>query len=225
MLPVYRRATQAELKICPGNWKYGSFFTTVVTECALYLPWATQKFLNAGGQIYNKKIDSFGDLYGSYDIVINCTGMNAKQLCNDRKLAPVRGQILKVDAPWLKTAFYADYDTYIVPGFSSVTLGGCRNFESYDMQVSQYDTAAIKERCEALVLGLKKCAVKEVRVGLRPHRDPCRVETEFIDIPNRGVMRLVHNYGHGGYGVTVAPGTAKYAAKLVRDVWTGYSRL
>lgn len=151
--------------------------------------------------------------------------MNAKELCNDRKLVPIRGQVLKVDAPWLKMAYYADYDTYIVPGFGSVTLGGCRNFDSYDMSVSQYDTAAIKERCDALVPGLKKVAVKEVRVGLRPHRDPVRVESEFIEIPNRGIMRIVHQYGHGGYGVTTAPGTAKYACKLVRDVWTGYSRL
>lgn len=224
-MPVYRRATEDELKICPGDWKYGSFFSTLVTECALYLPWATQKFLNNGGMVFNKKVNTFADIYGDYDIVINCTGMNAKVLCNDRKLVPVRGQILKVEAPWLKMAYYADYDTYIVPGFNSVTCGGCRNFESWDMNVSPHDTAAIKERCEALVPGLKKAPLKEIRVGLRPHRDPCRVETEFIDIPNRGIMRIVHQYGHGGYGVTCAPGTAKYAVKLVRDVWTGYSKL
>lgn len=222
---MHRQATREELKLCPGDWKYGSFFTTLVTECALYLPYATQKFLAAGGMIVNKKVNTFSELYGDYDVVINCSGMNAKELCNDRKLVPVRGQILKVDAPWLKMAFYADYDTYIVPGFSSVTLGGCRNFESYNMNASPYDTAAIKERCEALVPGLKNSAVKEVRVGLRPHRDPCRVEIEYMDIINKGIMKIVHQYGHGGYGVTTAPGTAKYAVKLVRDVWTGHSKL
>jgi D-aspartate oxidase len=224
-LPVYRRATEDELKICPGNWKYGSFFTTLVTECALYLPWASKKFLAAGGQVFNRRINSFGDLFGDFDILINCSGMSAKQLCNDRKLIPIRGQILKVDAPWVKMAYYGDYDTYIVPGFNSVTLGGCRNYESYDMNVSVHDTAAIKERCEGLVPGLKTAEIKDVRVGLRPHRDPCRVEIEFQEVPNRGIQRIVHQYGHGGYGVTTAPGTAKYAVKLVRDVWTGYSRL
>jgi D-aspartate oxidase len=46
------------------------------------------------------------------------TGMGAKKLCNDYKLVPIRGQVLKVDAPWLKMAYYAEYDTYILPGFS-----------------------------------------------------------------------------------------------------------
>lgn len=202
VLPVYRRATPEELKICPGNFKYGSFFSTLVTECALYLPYATQKFLNAGGMVYNKKVNSFSDLYGSYDIVINCTGINAKELCNDRQVVPIRGQILKVHAPWLKMAFYADYDTYIVPGFSAVTLGGCRNFESHDMNVSPYDTASIRERCEALVPNLKTAELKEIRVGLRPYRSTCRVEPEFLET-SRGLMKIVHQYGHGGYGGTL----------------------
>jgi len=30
--------------------------------------------------------------------------------------------------------------------------------------------------------------------------------------------QVVHNYGHGGYGVTAAPGTAKHAVKLVREL-------
>ncbi len=31
-------------------------------------------------------------------------------------------------------------------------------------------------------------------------------------------MQIVHHYGHGGYGVTTAPGTAKYALKLVDEI-------
>lgn len=216
--------TDDELKICPGNWKYGSFFTTLVTECGLFIPYAAKKFESAGGKILNKKIENFSELHGSYDIVVNCTGLESRKLCNDRKVVPVRGQVLKVHAPWIKMAYYGDYDTYIVPGFSGVTLGGCRNFESWDMNPSHYDFESIKSRCEALVPSLKTARVTEVKVGLRPHRDPVRVETEFVDT-SRGIMKIVHNYGHGGYGVTTAPGTAKHVAKLVRDVWTGASHL
>jgi D-aspartate oxidase len=198
VLPVYRRATEEELKVCPGNWKYGSFFTTLVTESALHLPWATEQFLKNGGEIFNRKIQNFGELYGSADIVVNCTGLAAKELCNDRKLVPIRGQVLKVDAPWIKMAYYGDYDTYIIPGFSGVTLGGCRNFESWDMKESKYDTDSIRSRCMSLVPGLRTAKLMEVKVGLRPHRDPCRVETEFMEVTNRGIMKVVHNYGHGG---------------------------
>lgn len=107
-MPVYRRATDEELQICPGNWKYGSFFTTLVTETGLYLPYAAKQFTSAGGQILNKKIEKFSDLYGSYDVVINCSGMESRKLCNDRKVVPIRGQVLKVQAPWIKMAYYGD---------------------------------------------------------------------------------------------------------------------
>lgn len=195
-----------------------------MTDCGLYLPWAAKKFLSSGGEIINRKICSFSDLQGSYDIIVNCTGLKSKTLCNDRKLVPIRGQVLKVHAPWIKMAYYGDYDTYIIPGFNSVTLGGCKNFESFDLKPNQYDYDSIKSRCEALVPSLKTAKVTEVKVGLRPHRDTVRVEYEFLDT-NRGILKIVHNYGHGGYGVTTAPGTAKHATRLVRDLWTGYSRL
>lgn len=188
--------TEDELKICPGEWKYGSFFKTLVTDCGLYLPWATRKFVDAGGEIIIRKIDSFSDLHGSFDVVVNCTGLESKSLCNDRKVVPIRGQVLKVRAPWIKMAYYADYDTYIVPGFNEVTLGGCRNFESFDLKPNQYDYDSIKSRCEALVPSLKTAKVTEVKVGLRPHRDPVRVECEFLDT-SRGILKIVHNYGHG----------------------------
>jgi hypothetical protein len=36
--------------------------------------------------------------------------------------------------------------------------------------------------------------------------------------------QVVHNYGHGGYGVTSAPGTAKHAIKLVRQLQLSANR-
>ncbi|WP_143663105.1 FAD-dependent oxidoreductase, partial [Streptomyces sp. wa1002] len=50
------------------------------------------------------------------------------------------------------------------------------------------------------------------RVGLRPARKAgVRIEAEAL--PGGGL--LVHNYGHGGAGVTVAWGCARAAAALV----------
>lgn len=43
IVPVYRAATEQELTLCPGEWKYGSFFTTVLAECRLFQPWATKR--------------------------------------------------------------------------------------------------------------------------------------------------------------------------------------
>ncbi|XP_055533300.1 D-aspartate oxidase [Wyeomyia smithii] len=224
VLPLYRAATEQELTLCPGDWKYGSFFTTVLTECRLFQPWATKRFLRRGGRIVTECLESFQRLYGKFDAVVNCSGLGAKKLCNDYKLVPIRGQVIKVKAPWVKTAFYADYDTYIIPGFQGVTLGGCRNFDSYNTNLCRHDTAAIRERCEALLPSLKGAPVIREAVGLRPHRDPVRVEPEWMEFAG-GKLKVVHNYGHGGYGVTTAPGTAIYATRLVTEVLKSNSKL
>lgn len=134
-----------------------------------------------------------------YDGVFNCSGLRAQKLCNDKKLVPIRGQIMKVHAPWVKTAFYADYDTYILPGFDGITtLGGTRQYESYNLQIDKYDRLSIRERCESLVPSLSKAPLVREAVGLRPYRSTVRVETEMITDLNGQPLRVIHNYGHGG---------------------------
>nr|CAD7201024.1 unnamed protein product [Timema douglasi] len=129
---------------------------------------------------------------------------------------PTMGAV-QVRAPWLKTFLYADFDTYIVPGSLATTIGGCRQYESYDLDVSPHDTAAIKERAFRLIPGLKRAPVIAEWVGLRPHRSIVRVETEIINTTS-GKLKVVHNYGHGGYGVMTAPGTAQHAVQLVKEL-------
>ena len=51
-----------------------------------------------------------------YDVIINCTGFGARKLCNDLEMSPLRGQVIRVKAPWIKFALYADNDTHIIPG-------------------------------------------------------------------------------------------------------------
>uniref|UniRef100_A0A1A9UVJ8 FAD dependent oxidoreductase domain-containing protein n=1 Tax=Glossina austeni TaxID=7395 RepID=A0A1A9UVJ8_GLOAU len=81
-----------------------------------------------------------------------------------------------------------------------------------------YDSMAIKKRCYDMLPSLKKAKVIREMVGLSPHRAVVRVEAEFLTKENGKKLKIVHNYGHGGYGVTATPGTAKYAVKLVRDL-------
>lgn len=55
------------------------------------------RFLSNGGNITEYTINNFADLPEKYDIVVNCTGLQAKILCNDNKLVPIRGQVIKVN--------------------------------------------------------------------------------------------------------------------------------
>jgi len=47
-------------------------------------------------------------------------------------------------------------------------------------------------------------------VGLRPSRSEVRLEVEDI-----GDRKVVHNYGHGGAGVTLSWGCAEEVVRLV----------
>lgn len=141
----------------------------------------------------------------------------------------MRGQVLRVQAPWLKTALYADFDTYIIPvggPHGEVVLGGVRHYDSYAVELCRHDRAAILERCERLCPGIAAAPVLREQAGLRPHRSEVRVECEWLPavgarldaVDVGGGQRLVvHNYGHGGYGVSTSPGTAKYAVQLAVD--------
>jgi D-amino-acid oxidase len=54
--------------------------------------------------------------------------------------------------------------------------------------------------------------IREV-VGLRPYRDPGFV----VDTQRLGNKLIIHNYGHGGAGITLSWGTASLATDLARD--------
>jgi|SRR5580704_7923258 D-amino-acid oxidase len=69
--------------------------------------------------------------------------------------------------------------------------------------------AAIIARCAAIEPRLRGAAVIGHRVGLRPTRPEIRVEAEQV-----GGSLLIHNYGHGGAGVTVSWGCAAEVATL-----------
>ncbi|CAJ1073325.1 D-aspartate oxidase [Xyrichtys novacula] len=212
----FRFMTDEELKRFPDH-KFGQAFTTVKCECSSYLPWLEKRFRRAGGQVEKRKVNSLQELSSSYDLIVNCSGLGSKTLVDDGDVYPVRGQVLKVEAPWLQH-FIRDGDgkTYIYPGIHSVTIGGTRQQDDWRLNVDPGDTKGILERCGRLEPSLSKAKVLSKWVGLRPGRKNPRVEREVVQLQGRRVP-VVHNYGHGGWGVTLAWGTARDALGLVRQ--------
>jgi D-amino-acid oxidase len=72
-------------------------------------------------------------------------------------------------------------------------------------------TQAILERARRLEPALANATVLGAAVGLRPSRPAIRLEREVL--PDG--RRVVHNYGHGGHGFSLAWGCAAAVTRLV----------
>uniref|UniRef100_A0A8C7WVQ0 D-aspartate oxidase n=2 Tax=Oryzias sinensis TaxID=183150 RepID=A0A8C7WVQ0_9TELE len=212
----FRAMSSAELRRFPGH-ACGQFFTTLKCECRSYLPWLQRRFRGAGGRVQRRQVGSLQELGGDFDLLVNCSGLGSRALLGDLQVEPVRGQVLQVEAPWLQH-FIRDGDgkTYIYPGVRSVTIGGTRQAGDWRLEEDQSDTEGIVERCRRLEPSLSGAKVLGCWVGLRPGRRNPRVEKELLQLGGRWVP-VVHNYGHGGWGVTLAWGTAVDAVELVRQ--------
>ena len=90
-----------------------------------------------------------------------------------------------------------------------VVCGGTRQADRWDLTPDPDLTDRILERCRQAEPVLRDAEVVEVITGLRPDRPSVRVEVEEV-----GGTRYVHNYGHGGSGVSLSWGCAREAAAL-----------
>lgn len=212
----FRKMTEAELKRFPQH-VFGQAFTTLKCETSAYLLWLEKRVKGSGGVLLTRRIEDLWELQPSFDVVVNCSGLGSQQLVGDATISPVRGQVLQVEAPWVKH-FIRDGSglTYIYPGASYVTLGGTRQNGDWNLSPDAEISREIFSRCCALEPSLHRaCNIKE-KVGLRPSRPGVRLQKEHL---LRGAQRLpvVHNYGHGSGGVSVHWGCAMEATRLVTE--------
>ena len=56
-----------------------------------------KKFKLNGGKVLQHKVKSLQELCGQqYNVVINCSGVQAHNLVDDNSVCPVRGQVIRV---------------------------------------------------------------------------------------------------------------------------------
>lgn len=107
-------------------------------------------------------------------------------------------------------------------------LGGCLQKHAWESQpdpnlATRIMTRAV-ELCPGLVAagkGIEGLDVVRHGVGLRPMREGgIRVERDVVE----GV-KVVHNYGHGGYGYQTSFGCAMEVERLVEESLRGRAKL
>ncbi|PWI14086.1 amino acid oxidase [Streptomyces sp. Act143] len=205
-LPGLRAAT-AEEYAGTGLWA-----RLPLIDMAAHLPWLRRRLLAAGGSVETRTVSDLAAVGAS--VVVNCTGLGARELVADTSMVPVRGQLVVVENPGIRTWVVskgADGEmAYFFPQPGRLLLGGTADDGAWSTEPDAAVAAAIVRRCAALQPEIAGARVLDHRVGLRPARDAVRLERELL--PGGGM--LVHNYGHGGAGVTVAWGCAEEAAGL-----------
>jgi D-amino-acid oxidase len=186
----------------------GLRFIAPVIDMSVHLPWLVERLRTLGGRIERRALASLDDL--DADAVVNCAGLGARELAGDRSLSAVRGQIVRVAAPdvteWLVDQRDADRLVYVVPRERDVVLGGTAQEGDEDGEPDPATTDAIRARCAEMVPAVGDAPIVSVAVGLRPARPSVRLEAEG---------QVVHCYGHGGAGVTLAWGCAVEVAALL----------
>ncbi|MFJ3230622.1 FAD-dependent oxidoreductase [Streptomyces sp. NPDC086787] len=184
-------------------------------DMPVHLAWLRARLLAAGVVVEERTVT---DLSGvPAPVVVNCAGLGARELVPDPAVRPVRGQLVVVENPGVTSWFVsADHSSgtsaYFFPQPGGLILGGTAEDDAWSLTPDPAVAEGIVARCAAVRPEIADARVLAHRVGLRPARHAVRLERHRL--PDGRL--LVHNYGHGGAGVTVAWGCAREAAGLVR---------
>jgi D-amino-acid oxidase len=197
----------------PPAWRYRA----PRIEPARFLPWLAAQLPRP---VQVRRIESLDALGG--DAVIDCAGLGARVLAGDPSVRALRGQVVVVERGDLPADVSFTDDRghvrpdggvepifYAIPRRDEVVLGGTSDPVDDDEPPAPDPevTARILARCRAL--GWTPGPVRRVRVGLRPYRPEVRLERD-ADRP-----RVIHCYGHGGAGFTLAYGCAEAVVELL----------
>ena len=209
-VPDFRRASRDEL---PPGYVDGYAFSAPVIEMPRYLPYLVGRFQQLGGTIVRREVRYLEEALADALVVVNCTGLGARTLLGDESMFPVRGEVLRV-APPPMDRFVLDENeargmAYVIPRGGDCILGGTAEEGSWSLEPDPEQVRSILGRTSRLLPPGTTFRVLEHRVGLRPGRPTVRLEVEQV-----GGRRVVHNYGHGGAGVTLSWGCAEEVASL-----------
>ncbi|AFY35477.1 FAD-dependent oxidoreductase [Calothrix sp. PCC 7507] len=203
----------------------------------IYMQWLYSQVKESGCKIVEAKIS--GNLAEiqeqlksqfSVDIIVNCSGLGSIELTND-DMYPLRGALIRVkndgvSMPRVTTSHCMTFDNsvggqnmiFILPrGEKTLLLGGLVEPDKWELDINLENYEPIQDmwnRCLNFMPSLKDAtidAAEPVRVGLRPGRkDNIRLERELG-------TDIIHNYGHGGSGVTLSWGCAQEVVQIVKS--------
>jgi D-amino-acid oxidase len=210
LLPSMRRCEPSEL---PPGFAGGWHYTAPLATMPVYLDYLRTRFTQAGGTLELTEVGSLAVA----PVVVNCSGVAARDLVPDPSVYPVRGQVVIAENPGIEE-FLIDRDetpphtVYMLPHGDTILLGGTLEEGAEDLTPNPIISERIVANAAALEPRLHGVRILGYRVGLRPRRPEVRLEAERLD----GTV-VWHNYGHGGAGISLSWGCAAEIASRIGD--------
>jgi len=253
----------AQLDELPDGRVSGFTYRSPVIDMSRYLDYLLARYRGLGGRIGQQVVGGFDEAFARWHeafegmepevdedarrVVVNCSGLGARELAGDDGVAAARGQVVRVAHTGFRMVLVENVKgrpTYVVPRISDIVLGGTFEVGAEHTAVDAATRADILLRCANLTLradprfamslaalaggaiaqdfaarvapehrDTPAATITSEGVGLRPISPRVRVEAERL-APGRVV---VHDYGHGGAGVTLSWGCAGEVVTLVRE--------
>jgi D-amino-acid oxidase len=119
----------------PFPFPYVRQFDTMFVQPSIYLEAMVREFRIAGGTIVIQEFRDLREVLAlPQSVIVNCTGLGAKALFNDRELTPIKGQ-LTVLLPQPEIEYATEPPgLYMFPRRDGILLGGTHERGNWDMQ-------------------------------------------------------------------------------------------
>jgi D-amino-acid oxidase len=199
----------------PAGFRFGHRATVPLIDPPAHLAYLVARLAAAGGTVEPREVRALAEAAAAAPRVVNCTGTGARELVPHPAVRAVRGQHVVLANPGLDEYFIEVPTGPEWAGFfphgDHIVLGGVAVDGDWSLEPDPAVAAGIVQRCAAIEPRLRGARVLAHQVGLRPERaGGVRLDEEWRD----GV-HVVHNYGHGGTGISLSWGCAREVAARV----------
>lgn len=128
----------------PFPVSYATHYDTMLIEPATFLNALMTDFYAAGGRINVAEFTEAEQILSLAEpVIINCTGLGARQLFNDEALFPIKGQLSFI-LPQKEVNYITITDgTYMFPRSDGILLGGTFEYNNWDLTPDPIETQRI----------------------------------------------------------------------------------
>jgi D-amino-acid oxidase len=201
-----RPMEKSELK---EGYRLGHAMKVPLIETHIFLPWLMRCLSRKGVEFIQQEIKDLAVLTNQYKWVINCSGLGARELCTDDSIFPVRGQVGLLSArDDMPIVLDDEQPFYLVPRKDGLIIGGTYEEGVWDTTPDRTTIQGLYQQAVSLFPELDGASLIDSWSGLRPFRYEIKLEQERA-------KRIIHNYGHGGNGFTLAWGCAEEVERLI----------